>query len=154
MKYSPPSKNRTPHLALVAMMVALAGGSAAFWVLQVLALPRQSHDLRVTPDVPTPAVAASGQLGRALGVVEPTAAAPAVSNLTLTAVIGGPHRGVALIAADGQKATPFAPGDEVQPGLYLLRLGQRSAELGHAPQGPTSISLSISVPTLPGPPSD
>ena len=133
-------------------LAALAVGSAVFWVLQISALPRVVSELRFAPEVDAKPASQPAELAQALGAVATPSAAPVAEDsaaLKLVAVVGAGRQGTALIAFRDQKAQPYDVGTEVRPGLFLVRLGLRSAELGSAPQGATTLTLTLSVPELP-----
>lgn len=109
--------------------------SAAFWGLRLFT--------RATP-VPAGAVVASAatapgaSLARLLGTppVQPVAAAaPAAvdSRFRLLGVVApraGSHVGLALISVDGKPGRAFGVGRELEPGVRLLAVGHRQADLG------------------------
>ena len=145
------SLSRT-HKILTLLLTAFAVASAVFWVLQVMALPRFVPDLRFASEAHVQPGSQAAGLARALGDVANQAPAPVVEDSTalkLVAVVGAGRQGTALIAFRDQKAQPYDVGTEVRPGLFLVRLGLRSAELGSAPQGATTLTLTLSVPELP-----
>ena len=146
---------------LTTLLVALALGSILFWLMQISSVSQAAPELRlVDTPVPSPVAAA---LGRALGAdagvsgsttntstSTNTRTNPGSSALVLAAVIaGGSNQGEALISVNGQKAQFFRTGDPVQPGLYLVQVGLRSASLSATPQGNPTWVLSIAAPVLP-----
>lgn len=131
------------------VLAGLAVGGVVFWFTQILGLSQSDPNLRFLPEA-RPTASGAG-LGRALGAqaVAPATAAPK-TTLKLVAVIArGTHAGSAMIAIDGQKAEPYQPGDEVQPGRFVVELGLRHVGLGPSPQGPVSETLELVVPQLP-----
>jgi hypothetical protein len=147
--FMPPSP-RAPQWVTAALL-ALAVVSLVFWVLRAGSMTRAETGLRF---VATPATPASPERwGRALGAT-PAATSPAApaapSALVLAGVISaGQRNGMALIAVDGQKAQAFEPGQEVQPGRYLVGVGPRVARIGTGPQGPVTETLEMTPPALP-----
>ena len=60
----------------------------------------------------------------------------------------GSRLGMALLSLDQQVAKPYKVGDEVEPGLFLLSLAAKGAQLGPSPTGP--VTLVLSLPDLKG----
>ena len=87
-----------------------------------------------------------GDLSRLLGTppAQPlAAAAPADGRFKLIGVVApraGQASGLALISVDGKPARALAVGREVEPGLRLLAVTQRQADLGAA-TGAASLTL-------------
>lgn len=72
------------------------------------------------------------------------AAVPAAARYRLIGVVS--HRdqwGAALIAIDGQPPRPFQVGSELEPGWVLQAVERRSARLGPARSGPSSLVLDL-----------
>jgi hypothetical protein len=137
---------RAVTLGLIASMV----GGVVFWIMQIMGVSHQVPDLRFTRDSSeTFSAVDPSTLAKALGGGAIVATQQAPASLSLVAVVNRQGSGAALISIDGQKAQAFQPGDQVQPGRYLIQLGLRSAELGPSPQGAPTEQLSISVPKLP-----
>ena len=122
---------------------AAVAGTAAYWGLRLF--------IRPIP-VPTQALVASvaaplgGDLGRLLGAPPAQSvadAAPADDRFRLLGVIAprsGQASGLALISVDGKPARALAVGREIEPGLRLLAVSQRQADLGAA-AGAASVTL-------------
>lgn len=135
---------------VTAALAGLALGGVVFWVAQSLALGR-SEEVRFVAD--PDAGAHRARLAQALGgqTAPSQAAEQTRSALTLVAVIArGQRAGSAMISVNGQKAQAYQPGDEVQPGRYVLELGPRQVGLGPGPQGPVVEVIELKVPKLPG----
>lgn len=89
-------------------------------------------------------------LSRVLGTPPPQpveAAAPVVADsrfrlLGLAAPAAGQGGGLALIAVDGKPPRTWRVGREVEPGLRLLAVSHRRAELG-VPGAPPSVTLEL-----------
>jgi hypothetical protein len=133
---------------LTALAAALAAASVVFWVLQVLALPTPTRDVRWVDAPPSQQTSSWSQ-----ALVGPKAAKPEVQpdpDLALVAVIAqGGRSGAALIAATGEKAQVHQVGEEVRAGRFLVEVGLRSAGLGPTAKGPVTEELKILVPALP-----
>ncbi|MEY2622382.1 MAG: hypothetical protein RIT26_2202 [Pseudomonadota bacterium] len=136
---------------LTALAAALAAASVVFWVLQILALPTPTREVRWVDTAPAQQ---AYPLSQALGANKAASVEVAPDpGLTLLAVIAqAGHRGAALIAAAGQKPQTHQVGDEVQAGRFLVEVGLRSAGLGPTAQGPVTEVLTIPVPALPSAP--
>lgn len=147
-RFNAPASNWTQRGVSLAL-IALAVGSVMFWAMQVVGISNWVPDLRFAPSNPQPSVAADLGLARALGGGASANPKAASVNLALVAVVNQNGQGVALIAADGQKAQAYQLGDQVQPGRYLIQLGLRSAQLGPDPKGAATEVLNIKVPQLP-----
>ena len=135
---------------VTAALAGLALGGVVFWVMQILALGRTDAVVRFVaePERGTERTALGSLLG-AQAKPSTTAEQPQ-SALTLVAVIArGLHAGSAMISVNGQKAQAYQPGDEVQPGRYVLELGPRQVGLGPSLQGPVAEVLELKVPKLP-----
>jgi general secretion pathway protein C len=117
--------------------------------MQIMGVSHFVPDMRFTRGAPEPLSSADNALVRALGGGPSSLTTRAPATLALVAVVNRNGAGAALIAIDGQKAQIYQPGDPVQPGRYLIKLGLRSAELGPTPQGAATEVLNISVPELP-----
>ncbi|MEK8053402.1 type II secretion system protein N [Ideonella sp. DXS22W] len=136
---------------LLSLLVwAAVGVSALAWGLKFWA--------RGTPVPPgaslaQPAAPAGMDLSRVLGVPAPkpvAEAAPVAADsrfrlLGLAAPGAGQSGGLALIAVDGKPARTWRVGSEVEPGLRLLSVSHRRAELGAAGAAP---SLTLELPPL------
>jgi len=151
-----PSLSPSPNPWLVRLvtfvLAALAAASVAYWVLKWSA---PTSPARQAPIELAPTSIDSAKVARLLGA-NPNAAAPvpvsnALSKYKLVGVIAqGGHSGSALIAIDGQTAKPFRVGESVADQLVLQSVTARSAALGAAPDGSTSLTLEL--PPLPGSP--
>lgn len=128
----------------------LAAGVAAFWALRL-------SGGGVAAPVPAPAaepVQVDAQaMARALGAGTPVAvatpvAAPAASRYALLGVLAGRDSGAgaAVIAVGSQPAKPFRVGSSVEDGVVLQSLSAREARLGPSLQGPSLITLKLSLP--------
>jgi general secretion pathway protein C len=118
---------------------ALAAGSAAFWVLQNLAVsssdatsaaqmmaassPKQNGNL-------TPQVAMA--LGAANPVVPTTASALAAmqARFQLQGIVANGTRGAVLISVDGKPAKSYRVGAAIEDGLEVTSVKPRSAAIG------------------------
>jgi hypothetical protein len=117
--------------------------------MQIMSVSHFVPDMRFTSGSPESLASADNDLARDLGGGSSALANQAPTTLALVAVVNRNGAGTALIAIEGQKAQAYLPGDQVQPGRYLIKLGLRSAELGPNPQGVATEILSIPVPELP-----
>ncbi len=116
---------------------AAVAASVVYWALQlgVRATPVPAG-AQVANAAPPPA----GSLARLLGAVPvqavaQEAAAPADARFRLVGVVAprpGGSGGLALISIDGKPARAVSVGREVEPGLRLLTVSHRQAELGAA----------------------
>ena len=139
---------------------SLVGATAVFWAMRLAASP---------PQVPTYAIAVGnsaavrGDLGRLFGVAprpaagQQAAAPEASSRFKLIGVMAPrnpvvqaePGQGVALIAVDGKPAKPYAVGARLDSDIVLQSVGLRTASLGPAQGGRSSVVLEL--PKLPPP---
>lgn len=116
---------------------AAVAASVVYWALQlgVRATPLPAG-AQVANAAPPPA----GNLARLLGAVPvqavvQEAAAPADARFRLVGVVAprpGGGGGLALISIDGKPARAVSVGREVEPGLRLLTVSHRQAEVGAA----------------------
>jgi general secretion pathway protein C len=149
-KTSPtPSDLTWTHRTVTLGLIALAVGGGVFWVMQIMGVSHFVPNMRFTQNKPESFSSAEHALAQALGGGSSALANQAPATLALVAVVNRNGAGAALIAIEGQKAQAYLPGDQVQPGRYLIKLGLRSAELGPHPQGVATEMLSIPVPELP-----
>lgn len=124
--------------------------SAGYWGLQVWG--RSPVTPLAAAAVPAPGSDAAA-VARALGAAAPApAAAPTpvaqASRYRLLGVIShGAHSGAALIAIDSQPPRPYAVGASLEAGLVLQSVHRRSARLGPAAAGPSTVELSLPAPT-------
>jgi general secretion pathway protein C len=137
------------HRTVTLGLMALAVGGGVFWAMQIMGISHFVPDMRFTGASTEPAALPDHDLARALGGGATASTTQAPASLVLVAVVNRNGAGAALIAIDGQKAQAYRPGDQVQAGRYLIRLGLRSAELGSNPNGAATEVLSIKVPELP-----
>ena len=132
----------------------LVAASAAYWGLRLLIKPLPVPGQAVLAAGPAGAV---GDLSRLLGQAPVLALAqPALvaaeSRFRLLGVVApragqgsGQASGLALISVDGKPPRTVAVGREVEPGLRLLSVGQRQADLG---AGGTAPRMSLRLPML------
>ncbi len=73
---------------------------------------------------------------------------PASSRFALQGVVYQGGQGVALIAIDGKPAKHFRVGAEVDTGLVLKAVAQRSASLGPSRSEPTAFVLELPAPSV------
>ncbi len=146
MDHNRPMSSRLTSLLIWAAVAA----SVVYWALQL--------GVRATP-VPAGAQVASaapppaGNLARLLGVVPvqavaQEAATPADARFRLVGVVApraGGSGGLALISIDGKPARAIGVGREVEPGLRLLTVSHRQAELGAA----GASGMVLALPSLP-----
>lgn len=138
---------------LTLLIWAAVAATAVAWGLRLAVratpVPAQASVAQATPP-------AGADLGRLLGQppapppAEEAAAPAADARFRLVGVVApraGEAGGLAMIAVDGKAPQALAPGREVVPGLRLLRVSHRQAELGAAPGAPASVTLSL--PALP-----
>lgn len=132
----------TVRLSTLLIWAAVAA-SAVYWGLQLFTRPTPVPAGAVVAAAAPPAV---GNLGRLLGTpppmpVQPEAPVPVADNrfrlLGVVAPRGGVAGGLALISVDGKPPRAWAVGREVEPGLRLLAVNHRQAELGAARGAPT-----------------
>lgn len=145
----------TPRRApgVVAVLLWLAAGLClGYWVMQ--ALGRTPLTPVAAPAVPIPSPDAAG-LARVLGAAPPASAPsapgtppPLSSRFQLLGVVNaGQLGGAALIAIDGQAPKPYRVGAELDDGVVLKSVQQRSVrlELRSGQQG-----FELSLPAPPG----
>lgn len=136
---------------LLSLLVwAAVGASALAWGLKFWGrgtpVPANATVARAAPP-------AGMDLARVLGTPPPRVEAPPVAVavdsrfklLGLVAPRAGQTGGLALIAVDGKPARTWRVGREVEPGLRLLAVSHRRAELGVAGAPP---SLMLEMPPL------
>lgn len=85
-------------------------------------------------------------LAQALGASPaPATVAQGLSQrMVLIGVVAhGGGAGAALIAIDGKPAKAFAVGSAIEPGLFLYRVGARTAVLAASAQGPAQETLEM-----------
>ena len=122
---------------------AAVAASAFYWGLRLLVKPIPVPGQALIASVAAPL---GGDLSRLLGTppAQPlAAAAPADSRFKLIGVVApraGQASGLALISVDGKPARALAVGREIEPGLRLLAVSQRQADLGAA-AGAASVTL-------------
>jgi general secretion pathway protein C len=128
-------------------LAALAAASAAYWVLNGVA---------VSPSSPMAALIASGPApvdpqavarllgGGDAGVKSVSAVQASPSRYTLTGVVAGRSQaGYALISVDGQPAKPFRVGSPVGDALVLQSVSARSAVLGATREALPALTLDL-----------
>ena len=132
----------------------LVAASAAYWGLRLLVKPQPVPGQAVLASGPAAAV---GDLSRLLGLAPVQALAqPALvvaeSRFRLVGVVAprggqanGRASGLALISVDGKPARTVAVGREVEPGLRLLSVSQRQADLGAGGSAPR---IALTLPML------
>lgn len=139
----PTSSTFTPSFSALLVWM-LAGAGAVFWFLQ---FPVQdgmgpaSETLTVSHHTQAPSHAG---LGRALGLVTPTAAAPTpqATRFQLMGVIAASSgQGSALIGTDGLPPKAYRVGQVVADGVVLQSLGPRLARLGTGPDNGWTLQL-------------
>lgn len=119
----------------------LVAASAAYWGLRLLVRPQPVPGQAVVAAGPAAAV---GDLSRLLGQAPVQAAAQpaqvaAESRFRLVGVVAprtGQASGLALISVDGKPPRTVGVGREVEPGLRLLSVSQRQADLGAGGSAP------------------
>jgi len=126
------------------------GVCAVFWGLRLGASrvePSTAAPVWRAPD-PVDPQAVARLLGAAAPALDTPATAGAASRLVLTGIVAAPSgAGSALIAIDGRPPRPVRVGRRVQGDLWLQSVQGRTARLGPAPEGPTSLTLEL--PPLP-----
>lgn len=142
-----------PWATIAAGVLWLATGlSAGYWVLHLWGSGP------VTPVASTGIalpVVDSRNVALALGIGDipavagaPAAVQPAPTRYVLLGVVADRRQqGAALIAVDGQPPKPYAVGAELEGGVVLQSVGDRTVRLGPTLSGPHTIEL-----TLPAPP--
>jgi len=99
-----------------------------------------------TVAAPAPATDVAA-LARVLGAMPAAQRAAAVSPASrfrlLGVVLRSGQRGAALIALDGQAPRPYTVGAALEGGLVLQSVDRRSARLGPALGGGTTVELSL-----------
>ncbi len=132
---------------------AAVAASAVYWGLRLFVRPQPVPGQAVVAMAGSPA---AGDLSRLMGAppqqpmaeVAAVAAVAAESRFRLVGVVatrGGTASGLALISVDGKPARTVAVGRELEPGLRLLAVSQRQADLGAGGNAP---KLSLSLPML------
>lgn len=130
-------------------LAALAAASAAYWVLNWVAVAPSSPTTVLTGSGPAPvdpqAVArVLGGAGASLGGLAVSAVQAAPNRYKLTGVVAGSsQRGYALISVDGQPARPFSVGSPVGDALVLQSVNARSAALGATREAPVALTLDL-----------
>lgn len=133
--------------ALAAGLLWLAAGlSIGYWVLQAWGRSPVTPVAAVAAPQPQTDVAAVALGLGALPEAQPATAAPGalVSRYRLLGVVSRPdQRGAALIAIDGQPPRPYTVGATIEEGVVLQSVDRRSAQLGPASGGPSTVELSL-----------
>lgn len=137
---------------LLSLFVWLAvAASAVYWGLRGGTRPDPVPGQAVLAGSPVAAV--GGDLSRLLGQppaqpVVQTAQLAAESRFRLIGVVAPPAgqgSGLALISVDGRPPRTYGVGREVEPGLRLLSVSQRQAELGAGGSAPR---MALTLPML------
>jgi general secretion pathway protein C len=126
---------------------AAVAASAVYWGLHLFTRPTPVPVGAAVAALPPPA---AGSLDRLLGtppvpVAVEAAVLPADSRFRLVGVVAGrgvTANGLALISVDGKPARAVAVGRELEPGLRLLAVSHRQAELG-ASRGAPALTLAL-----------
>ena len=129
---------------------AAVAACALYWGLRLFVRPAPVPGAAVVATAPA---AATGDLSRLLGAppVQPVAGAvtaPTDSRFKLLGLVApraGQSSGLALISVDGKPARALAVGRELEPGLRLLAVSQRQADLGVPGRSP---ALTLALPML------
>lgn len=132
--------------ALAAGLLWLAAGlSGGYWLLQAWGRSPVTPLTAVAAPLPQTDVAAVARTLGAVPQAQPAAAPVAsASRLQLLGVVARPgQRGAALIAIDGQPPRPYTVGATLDGALVLQSVDRRTARLGPALQGPTTVELSL-----------
>jgi general secretion pathway protein C len=128
-------------------LAALAAASAAYWVLNGVAVAPSSPMVAVNLSgaAPVDPQAVARLLGGAGAAVKAASPVQAVSSrYSLTGVVAGTsRRGYALISIDGQPARPFSVGSPVGDALVLQSVSTRSAALGATREAPPALTLDL-----------
>lgn len=130
----------------------LAGLSAGFWVLQVWGGGSATPVSAAAGALP---VVDSRSVAIALGVADapPSTGSPepqpVVTRYALFGVVAdNRQQGAALISVDGKPPKPYPVGAELEGGVILQSVGERTVRLGSSLSGPHSIELNL--PPAPG----
>lgn len=137
-----------PWPALVAgLFWLLAGLSAGYWVLQMWGNSSATPVSAATGALP---VVDSRSVAIALGVADAPAATaapepqPVVTRYALFGLVAdNRQQGAALISVDGQPPKPYPVGAELEGGVVLQSVGERSVRLGPSLSGPHTIELNL-----------
>lgn len=130
---------------------AAVAASGVYWGLHLFTRPTPVPAGATVASAPAPA---AGSLSRLLGEpatlpLQGDSPAPvADSRFKLIGVVaprGATASGLALISVDGKPPRAVAVGRELEPGLRLLTVSHRQAELGAAPGAP---ALTLALPPL------
>ena len=129
---------------------AAVAACTLYWGLRLLVRPAPVPGGAVVATAPA---AATGDLSRLLGAppLQPVAdavTAPTDSRFKLLGLVApraGQGSGLALISVDGKPARALAVGRELEPGLRLLAVSQRQADLGVPGRAP---ALTLALPML------
>ena len=147
----PLNHNRRMTSRLLSLLIwAAVAASAVYWGLRLFTHPTPVPAGAAVANAPAPA---AGNLARLLGMppvqaVAVAAAAPVDSRFRLVGVVApriGQASGLALISVDGKPARAVGVGREIEPGLRLLAVSQRQAELGVTGSAP---ALTLALPAL------
>ena len=143
--------NRQMPSRLLSLLIwAAVAACALYWGLRLFVRPAPVPGGAVVATAPP---AATGDLSRLLGAppLQPVAdavTAPTDSRFKLLGLVApraGQSSGLALISVDGKPARALAVGRELEPGLRLLSVSRRQADLGLPGRAP---ALILALPTL------
>lgn len=117
--------------------IALAAGLIAwliaywFWEISVRPVSAPAVVVEMNPEALAPQIRTKHLFGRADGVAVPTTATPASTRLSLVGIVSAASgkKGVAVIVIDGKKAVTATIGEDIVPGLVLLRVARDHVEL-------------------------
>lgn len=130
---------------------AAVAASAVYWGLRLFvqptAVPAHAQVAVAPPPAGTGLIRLLGQAPAQPAEVEEEAL-PADGRFRLLGVVaqrGGAGSGLALISVDGKPPRAVAVGREIEPGLRLLSVSHRQAELGAARGGP---AMTLALPAL------
>ena len=128
---------------------AAVAACALYWGLRLWVRPAPVPGSAVVATAPA---AAPGDLSRLLGappvLLVTDVTAPTDSRFKLLGLVApraGQASGLALISVDGKPARALVVGRELEPGLRLLAVSQRQADLGVTGRAP---ALTLALPML------
>jgi general secretion pathway protein C len=135
-----------PRIAAFSVGLLLAA-STVFWVLRwpVRDAAKPLPLVAASDEAP---VASAADISRLLGAAsspsETAGAADASSRFQLTGIVAlGSGRGAALVSIDGKPARPYRIGSQLEEGLVLQSVQQRSVALGADAKGPARMTLEL-----------
>lgn len=141
-------KFHSAHLSAF-VVAGVLGLSATYWVLRWPSAAPRSQPVGTAStafDAAAGAAVDANTLAQALGASPaPATVAQGLSQrMVLIGVVAhGGGAGAALIAIDGKPAKAFAVGSAIEPGLFLYRVGARTAVLAASAQGPAQETLEM-----------